>query len=596
MAEEVGSAYVSLIPSARGFSKKAKAELTAAMRGIKDDEVTIPVKPEIDPVSSTLRAELQNQMRALARRIALELPVGADTHGLRTKLQSQLDGIKSTLAMQVPTEPGDVDRYQRNLRGLLDRVRRTETQKIDLDVDTDRANRSLAGRAGSTGTHLANALLGRFGEALLNPLIGIPALILAAITGPAAAALTAGLVLLGGGLAGILIGAFALRADEDLKKALTGLGDSINTELTEAAKPLKGPFLEAIAIIGKAFKDIAPDVRAFFKTIAGSGGIQELARGFGGFIRSFSETGALKKFADAIGPALNQLGMALPDIGNALSQFLISMTEAAPTATRVLGTVLRGLADIIRFLGDAIVWLTARFEDVGDITDWVGERIKDLGAGILTGILALGGYGPAVDVVKQAIHDAGHDIAELWRRLWDGMGAKVSSTVDSATGFVRGLPGKIVAAVGDLSNLLFDAGQKVVNGLISGIRSRLGALQNMASVMAATISGFLPHSPAKEGPLSGSGSPFASGQSIVTGMAAGVQSQLPTVAGAADELASMFGPSGPGGRGGGGAMAAARTVVEVNGSGLPDALAEWLSHNVRVRSIDGTVEGAYAAV
>lgn len=565
------------------------------MRGVKDDAVTVQVKPEIDAVSGTLRSELQAQLRAIARRIALEVPVSADSDGLRSRLQSQLNGIRDTLKMEVPTEPGDVDRYQRSLRGLLDRVRKTEHQEIDIDTDVDKdGGRGLLDRMRSNGQSMATALLGRFGTALMNPLIGIPALLLAAVAAPIAGALTAGAVLAGGGLAAIVIGAFALRADSELKAAVTGLGQSINTTLADAAEPLKGPFLQAIGIIGQAFKDIAPDIKEFFKTLAGSGSIQELARGIGGFIKSFSDTGAIKKFADAIGPALTQLGMALPDIGNALAQFLISMGEAGPTGARVLGMTLRFLADVIRFVGDAIVWLTNRFNDIGAAVAWVKERFADLKAGILTGVLALGGYGPAVDTVKTAIHDAGHDIAELWRSLWDGMSAKVASTVDSATGFVRGLPAKVAAAVGNLGSLLFDAGQNVVQGLINGIQNKLGSLASMASQMAGTIRRFLPFSPAKEGPLSGSGNPFASGQAIATNLAAGVHSQMPTVASAADELAGAFGAGGPGGGRSGASMRSMTTVVQIDGNGLPDALSEWLTHNTRIRSLDGTVDGAYA--
>lgn len=595
MAEEVGAAYVSLIPSAKGFSRKAKAELTAAMKGVKDDPVTVPVKPEIDPISSTLRNELQAQMKALARRIALELPVGADTDGTRARLQSQLDGIRSMLKMEVPTEPGEVDRYQRSLRALLDRVRAHEKQtiEIDTDVDSDRSSRNLFARMSGTGQHMANALLGRFGQALLNPLIGIPALILAAVSATALAPVLAGMVLAGGGLAGILIGAFALRADEDLKKAMTGLGQTINTVFTDAAKPLKGPFLEAISIIGKAIKDLGPDIKVFFKELAPS--IPKLAQGLGGFLKSLQDTGAIKKFADAIGPVLDQLAMALPDLGNAFAQFMISMAEVGPEGAAAFGMALRTIADIIRFVGDTIVWLTERGRDLGAAVDWLKERFEDLKAGILTGILALGGYGPAVDVVKTAIRDAGHDIAELWRSLWDGMSAKVSSAVDNTTAFVRGLPAKITAAVGNLGNLLFEAGQNVVQSLINGIRNKFGALANVASQMAGTIRNFLPFSPAKEGPLSGSGSPFASGQAIASNLAAGVQSQLPAVATAADELASMFGPGGPGGRGGT-AMRSMVPVVQIDGTGLQDALDEWLRHSVRVRSHDGTVESYAGAV
>lgn len=567
----MGAAYVSLIPSARGFSKKAKAELTAAMRGIKDDPVTIPVKPEIESLSGTLTAaRLQEQLRAITRRLALEVPV------------------------RVSAEPADTGEFQRKLRDMVDSTR--VTKKVDLDVDKD-VDRDIVARSGGrverAGGSIGRLFTSGFGGTLLNPLIGIPALILAAVGLTALAPVVAGAVLAGGGLAGAVLAGFALRADPQLKDAVVSLGTKINEGLTKAAAPLKGPFLQAISIVGKAIKDIGPDVKEFFKTIAGSGAIQELARGLGGFIRSFSETGALKKFADAIGPALMQLGMALPDIGNALSQFLISMAEVGPEGAHAFGVALRTVADIIRFLGDTIVWFTERGRDLARTLDWIKDRLRDAQYFALTLLLALGGHGQAIEDLKGGIRGIGHEIAELWRSLWDGMSAKVSSTVEASVGFVRGLPGKITTAVGSLGNLLFDAGRNVVQGLIEGIKSKLGALASMASQMAGTIRNYLPFSPAKEGPLSGSGNPFASGQAIATNLAAGVESQLPTVATAADELAGMFGSGGPGA--GGASMRSMPTVVQVDGTGLPDALDEWLRRNVRVLGQGGTVDSAYAA-
>jgi hypothetical protein len=89
--------------------------------------------------------------------------------------------------------------------------------------------------------------------------------------------------------------------------------------------------------------------------------------------------------------------------------------------------------------------------------------------------------------------------------------------------------------------------------------------------MAGTIRRFLPFSPAKEGPLSGSGAPFASGQAIAGGLAAGVRSQLPSVAGAAGDLAGMFGVGGAS-AGSASAPAAARVVFDTEGSRLDQVL------------------------
>jgi phage-related protein len=127
------------------------------------------------------------------------------------------------------------------------------------------------------------------------------------------------------------------------------------------------------------------------------------------------------------------------------------------------------------------------------------------------------------------------------RMLADG----VKSTASGIVSAIGSVPGKITAALGDMGSLLYNAGRNVVQGLINGIKSMLSNLASTASSVAGTIRSFLPFSPAKEGPLSGSGNPYHSGQVIAGDLAAGVQSQLPAVSSAASQLAGMFGTGGP---------------------------------------------------
>ena len=109
---------------------------------------------------------------------------------------------------------------------------------------------------------------------------------------------------------------------------------------------------------------------------------------------------------------------------------------------------------------------------------------------------------------------------------------------------IKSLMATIGSSVGDAGKLLYDAGAKVVGGLIEGIKSMFGKLGSVAADMAGKIRAFLPFSPAKEGPLSGKGAPFNSGRIIAGDLAAGVESQLPTVASSAVALAAMFTATG----------------------------------------------------
>lgn len=557
MAEEVGAGYISLLPSLRGFSKRVKAALVKEMRGV---DVTVPVniKPEID------RKDLAAQL--IGKR-ALKVPVELVTKG-------GLGGLKG-LTQKVRLEP-DESFFRKRVASLLG-SRSTFTQKLKLETDVDKD--ALRRTAASSGSALGSLLSGNFGSALLNPVIGIPAVTAAALLSiPLGAAVSAATVA-GAGLSAVFLGAFLLKDDPQIRSAVTGLFAGIKATMLEAAQPLKGPFLTAIRLVGEGFRDIAPDIKDFFKTIADSGAIQELGRGFKGFLKSFAETGALKKLAETIGPVLKQLGMALPDIGNALSQFLIEVSR--PETIDAAGKIFRGLADAIRITGDIIGWLTGKFDTFVSIVSWVVERVDDTITGMNFLRTAFSGNGQALQellgIFNGWIQAFVQWTIDLAKKIRGGVSDAVGGMITKA----KEMPGKILSALGNTGTLLLNAGKNIVQGLIDGIKSKFAALGNAASLMAGIISNYVPNSPAKMGPLSGSGSTYRSGQIVAEDMAAGIQSQLPTVATAASQLAGTF---GMGRSSSGTAPAGSGFTIDTAGSRLDQLLLEILKESIRVRN------------
>ena len=114
----------------------------------------------------------------------------------------------------------------------------------------------------------------------------------------------------------------------------------------------------------------------------------------------------------------------------------------------------------------------------------------------------------------------------------------VRSRMESAAAIVKGFPSKIVSAIGNLGSLLYKAGQNVIQGLINGISSKLGALRDKAASAAKAIRNLFPFSPAKEGPLSGGGSPDIAGGKIATMIAAGMERNTPKLVDAARSMAA----------------------------------------------------------
>jgi phage-related protein len=142
----------------------------------------------------------------------------------------------------------------------------------------------------------------------------------------------------------------------------------------------------------------------------------------------------------------------------------------------------------------------------------------------------------------------------------------IKSRLNSAVAAVRGLPGRIKSAVGNLGSLLYSAGANAIQGLINGISNKLGALRAKAAAAASVIRNLFPFSPAKEGPLSGSGSPEIAGGKIATMIAAGMERSTPKLVDAARAMAAAT----MGGRGGGldfAGQGILRAALGANGSG-----------------------------
>jgi TP901 family phage tail tape measure protein len=123
------------------------------------------------------------------------------------------------------------------------------------------------------------------------------------------------------------------------------------------------------------------------------------------------------------------------------------------------------------------------------------------------------------------------DIITLkWGRVWGDLGHLVGQALNDVVDTI----GNVASGFG---NLLWDAGANIIRGLINGIRSMAGGAGRAMGDIASTIRSYLPFSPAKTGPLSGSGSPDLAGAKIGTMVADGIHTSVTGVSRAAGRLA-----------------------------------------------------------
>lgn len=225
---------------------------------------------------------------------------------------------------------------------------------------------------------------------------------------------------------------------------------------------------------------------------------------------------------------------------------------------------------------NVLTWAKARLKD---LTDWwhrnsgeIKQAWDDLvkSVEVIVGALWYGFLKPIIAQIASFWKQHHKEIEDVAKLVWTVISSVISfemhfilNTISFILDIITGHWGKafgdlkrlsvqalddalnaIVRIGSGLGNLLYDAGRNVISGLIRGIESMTGSVSGAMSGVASLIRGFLPFSPAKWGPLSGSGSPDLAGAKIGSMLATGMTRSTFQVAQAGRQLAAATGVSG----------------------------------------------------
>ncbi|MER6374874.1 phage tail tape measure protein [Streptomyces mirabilis] len=138
-------------------------------------------------------------------------------------------------------------------------------------------------------------------------------------------------------------------------------------------------------------------------------------------------------------------------------------------------------------------------------------------------------WGVIKDTVTLAMHTIMNVIGVVldlitghWGKAWKDLKKLASDALKDAWRLIKDMGS-------NAGTLLWDAGKNIIKGLIGGIKSMIGAVGGAISDVVSEVKNHLPWSPAKKGPLSGSGAPEIGGRNIVKLMAQGILTGAPHV-------------------------------------------------------------------
>jgi phage-related protein len=110
-----------------------------------------------------------------------------------------------------------------------------------------------------------------------------------------------------------------------------------------------------------------------------------------------------------------------------------------------------------------------------------------------------------IKAVMQAINGdwkgAWNTIKSALKAAWDSMVSAISSFVSKMSAAVKKVMDAAWKVIKNMAKKFFEAGKNIVSSIADGIKSAVGKVTGAISGIASKVRGFLPFSPAKEGPL-----------------------------------------------------------------------------------------------
>jgi phage-related protein len=200
-----------------------------------------------------------------------------------------------------------------------------------------------------------------------------------------------------------------------------------------------------------------------------------------------------------------------------------------------------------------------------------------------------GFFGDLHDDIISITTDLWHREVSGFENIYHGTLTWVERLFHDAVSWFEQLPGRVMAGIAALPGMMLRAGEHAIDSLIDGLTSGIGKIGSVMGGIASKIAGFIGLSPAREGPLSGSGAMFNRGLHIPQDLAAGIDAGRSGLASAASRMAGTVSAGSAGAAGGG--SAGGYTELRVTGAGSANWMAVvkaiWPDLKLEVRTVGG---------
>lgn len=524
------------------------------------------ISVKVSPDTKQFRRDLKSDLEAIEKSMKAHIDIEPDMKGFRRKVNAGTKGLKS----KIEVEP-DVNNLAR-LRQKMSKL---------LEMPSFGSGINFTGWA----TIFAGIM------AVLAPVVGVISSALMALPGLIAAVATP-IAALALGMDGLM--AAASKLEQPFKNLRTVMSTAVEAQFAPVLEKLVGVFPTLTASLPKVTQGLADMLDGVVGVVTSAGGMarveniidniaaalsksapgissftdgllqltdelskklpgmagwfNQMGDRFAAWVEKISADGSLGKAFEGLGATVDTLVNSLAPLFQQGIDFMADPKKVAAFSGLLsgLGATLQGLVSLSSKLYDAIVWTAEtaiiaygklRATIAGVVADGATAivRIKDA---ISTAAATLTGVWNAVTAAASA---AWNGVVATVQGAWNGIVSAVQTGVSAVIQAVSELPGKIKSFFADSATWLVEAGKNIVQGLINGLGSMIGAAAAKArelagSVVSAVTSALGIKSPSRVFTEIGD---FAA-QGFGIGMEAGFQPVLEQAKALADELSQAF--------------------------------------------------------
>lgn len=300
------------------------------------------------------------------------------------------------------------------------------------------------------------------------------------------------------------------------------LKTNVQAKMMQISKPFEQTLIDIASGAQQLFNTFAPELDKTFPQAA-----KDISEFIGHLVEGFRQLApVIAPIMDAFGKILDSLGPELPGVFQNIANALIPLADAVARNSDGFAMITVFMLNLIPL---ALNLITAMIE----FGEWWGSVWRNAGTAITDAYNTISGVFTDVENFAGRV---GNFVSGVFGQMKDALVTRFREMLQG----VRDWPSSVKAALGDLSRILWDAGWRLVGGLIDGIKSRF---QDVMS----TLKGLTSMMPSWKGPVQVDAKLLTeNGRLIIGSLVDGFRQEEPDVRSYLSDLTDFIGGFGPG--------------------------------------------------